>query len=155
MNLFDLIPHYWLWLALTLIFVVIELNTVALVSIWFVPGCLAALVAGFFTDSLILQLLVFAIFSALALVVTKPLVRRFRARGSRLRTGADRNVGRTATVLQAISPEQPGRVRLDGVDWTAESAEPLYPGDLCTVLDVHGTVLTVAAPHSPGASDAS
>ena len=137
------IPLYWLWLGLTVIFVVAELATTALVSIWFVVGSVAALLASFVTDSFTIQALVFAVVSAVALVATKPLVARLRTRKA-APTGADRNVGRTATVLEAVTPAQPGRVRLDGVDWNATGSQPLAPGQLCTVLQVRGTMLVVA-----------
>ena len=147
MNILQSVAPHWIWLGLTVLFVLIEVGTTALVSIWFVAGSLAALLASFFTDSGIAQTMVFALVSAAALAVTRPLVRKLRTQKP-VATGADRNVGRTGTVLEAIRPEMPGRVRLDGVDWSAASSQPLDPGVLCTVLEVRGTTLTVA-PYSP------
>ena len=147
MNVLQSVAPHWIWLGLTVIFVLIEVGTTALVSIWFVAGSLAALLASFFTDSGIAQTMVFAVVSAAALVVTRPLVRKLRS-PTPAATGADRNVGRTGTVLEAIRPEKPGRVRLDGVDWSATCTQPLEEGALCTVLAVHGTALAVS-PYSP------
>ena len=136
------IPSYWLWLALIVVFVVVEMNTSSLVSIWFVPGCIVALIAGFFTDSLLWQFFVFALVSAVSLLATRPLVRRSRT-AKRPGTGAERNVGRIATVLTPLRPGTAGRVRLDGVDWFAASGQPLDPGAPCRVLQVRGTTLLV------------
>ncbi len=139
----------WLWLGLSVLFVLIELGTTALVSIWLVVGSIAALFTSFLTPEPTWQWLVFAVVSILALIVTRPLVRKFRTRNGTAHTGADRNVGRTACVLEAIVPGKPGRVRLDGVDWAAASDVPLEPDALCTVLSVNGTTLTVAPAEQP------
>lgn len=135
----------WLWFGLSVLFVLIELGTTALVSIWLVVGSLFALITSFITPEPLWQWLVFAVVSILALIVTRPLVRQFRMRSGTVHTGADRNIGRTASVLEAIRPDCPGRVRLDGVDWAARSSVSLEPGALCTVLRVDGTTLTVEA----------
>ena len=40
----------------------------------------------------------------------------------------------------------PGRVRLDGVDWNARCVTPgdiLNPGDHCRVTEIHSTLLLV------------
>ncbi len=139
----------WLWLGLSVLFVLIELGTTALVSIWLVVGSIAALFTSFLTPEPTWQWLVFAVVSILALIVTRPLVRKFRTRNGTTHTGADRNVGRTACVLEAIAPGKPGRVRLDGVDWAAASDVPLEPDALCIVLSVNGTTLTVAPAKQP------
>lgn len=139
----------WLWLGLSVLFIVIELGTTALVSIWLVAGSLAALITSFITQNAVWQWLVFALVSILALIVTRPLVRKWRMHSGTTHTGADRNVGRTASVLEPIAPGQSGRVRLDGVDWAARSSASLEPGALCTVLQVDGTTLTVEPIQQP------
>ena len=64
-----------LWLVLAGLFVAVEFGTVALISIWFVVGCLAAMVASLLGAALWLQILVFALVSLAALLVAFPLVR--------------------------------------------------------------------------------
>ena len=51
-----------------------------------------------------------------------------------------------ATVLTPVTAEEPGRVRLDGVDWNARCVTPgdiLNPGDHCRVTEIHSTLLLV------------
>ena len=53
---------------------------------------------------------------------------------------------REATVLTPVTAEEPGRVRLDGVDWNARCVTPgdiLNPGDHCRVTEIHSTLLLV------------
>ncbi len=131
------------WLILIIAFTVVELATVALVSIWFVVGAAAALIVSAFTPSAVAQITVFVAVSALALLITRPLIAK-KLNIKRVPTNADRNIGRTATVIVDITPETPGRIKLDGVDWTARASQPIAKGTLCKVEAVHGTALTVS-----------
>ena len=102
---------------------------------------------GFLMKKMLSILLV----SALALALTKPLVTRMRARRA-VPTNADLNIGRTGCVIAAIAPGRPGRVRLDGVDWSAVCDAPLSEGQACTVLALEGATLTVAPLTAPQAA---
>lgn len=130
------------WLILIVVFVVLEGMTVSLVSIWFAVGAAAALIASAFSTSVTLQLTVFVVVSAAVLACTRPLVKKQRARKAPP-MNAQSNVGRTASVIAAVTPDVPGRVRLDGVDWRAQCSSPLAVGTLCEVVAVHGTTLLV------------
>ena len=66
------------WLALVVVFVLVELATTALVSIWMVAGAVVALIVSLFTDSWVIQFAVFAAVSAIALIASRPLVRRLQ-----------------------------------------------------------------------------
>ncbi len=131
------------WLILIIAFTVVELVTVALVSVWFVVGAAAALIVSAFTSSAAVQITVFLGVSALALLITRPLVAK-KLNVKNIPTNADRNIGRTAMVIADITPEIPGRITLDGVDWTAQAAQPIAKGTLCKVDAMHGTALTVS-----------
>lgn len=135
-------PLSLLWLALAVVFGVLEAMTVALVSIWFVVGAVAALIVSLITPSFLVQFCVFVIVSAAALAISWPMMKK-RRDARPVPTNADLNVGRTATVIEPVTPDRPGRARLDGVDWTARAAVPLEKGQLCTVTAVDGATLTV------------
>ncbi len=132
------------WLTAAVLLAVLEANTVSLVCIWFVVGAAAALLASLAVHSWLVQGVIFVLTSLLALLFTRPLVQRLRARHT-APTNADRNIGRTATVIRPIGPDQPGRVRLDGVDWTARAQGDvtLAAGQKCRVADIQSTVLVV------------
>ena len=129
------------WIILIVFFSVLEAATVGLVSLWFAVGGLGALTASIFTDNVWIQVSVFVIVSAVALAAMRPLVKKVANKNSA--TNADRNIGRTADVIAAISPQRPGRVKLDGVDWSATSDVPLAVGTRCIVTAIHGTLLIV------------
>lgn len=143
MSLFMFFSGPGFWLLMVAVFVVLEMATTALVSIWFVVGAVMALMVSLITGLWWPQWLTFALVSVIAQQLAKPLVARLRAKRAPA-MNAERNVGRVATVLTPIGPGRQGRARLDGVDWNALCAAPLAPGERCLVLQVEGTALVVA-----------
>ena len=141
------------WLIALALFVIVEAATVSLVSIWFAVGALAGLAASLFTNDLLYQLLAFALVSAAALAVTKPLVARMRARKPAAVLGLERNIGRRAVVVRPVQPGVPGRVRLGGVDWTAVGDTPLEEGGECVVTAVESSTLRVEPARQPAAAE--
>ena len=65
-----------IWIAAIIIFGIAEAATAGLVSIWFVVGAVAALVATELGAALWLQFAVFLVVSILALIATRPLARK-------------------------------------------------------------------------------
>ncbi len=138
----NLIPFFWL--AAAVFFLVVEAFTVSMTSVWFAIGAAAALLTCLFTGSLRAQALVFIVVSALCLWAFRPLAAKLHRKATP--TNADRNLGREATVLTPVTAEVPGRVRLDGVDWSARCVTPgdrLEPGERCRITEIHSTLLLV------------
>ena len=136
------VPFFWLAAAVG--FLLLEAATVSMTSIWFAIGAAAALLTCLFTGSFRVQALVFIVVSILCLLAFRPLAARLRQKSTP--TNGDRNLGREATVLTAVTADVPGRVRLDGVDWNARCATPgdlLRPGERCRVTELHSTLLIV------------
>ena len=78
-----------LWIAAIVVFGVVEAVTAGLVSIWFVPGAVAGLIAAMAGAGLLIQLVLFLAVSAAALAATRPLVKKLSA-GRAVPTNADR-----------------------------------------------------------------
>ena len=138
----NLIPFFWL--AAAVFFLVVEAFTVSMTSVWFAIGAAAALLTCLFTGSLRAQALVFIVVSALCLWAFRPLAAKLHRKATP--TNADRNLGREATVLTPVTAEVPGRVQLDGVDWSARCVTPgdrLEPGERCRITEIHSTLLLV------------
>ena len=91
----------WIWLLVFAAFVAVETATAGLVSIWFAVGAVGAFFAALAKLNVTVQLVVFAVVSAIALAVTRPLVRRF-GRNRRGPTNLDRVIGRTGQVTEDI-----------------------------------------------------
>ena len=141
----------WLWLGAIVLFGVAEVVTESMVSVWFVAGSLAALFAcmsGWTLGNMSgtgTQVLVFAIVSAAALVLTRPLVRRFMTR-PHIPTNSDRVLGMVAKVTEAVDNDKPsGSVYVDGKTWTARSADGrvIPAGTQVKVQKIEGVKLLV------------
>ena len=116
-------PMEWIWLGAVVVFAVAEAATAALVSLWFIGGALAGLIAALCDAPLWLQFALFVAISAVLLAALRPLARSRFNRGI-TPTNAERCVGQIALVTEAIDNVRArGAVRLSGVEWSARSAD--------------------------------
>lgn len=136
----------WIWVALLAVFVVIEAATAQLLTIWFAIGSFAALVSSFFTDSIVAQIIVFIIVSAIALAVTRPVVKKI-TKAKKQPTNADMYIGKQAVVTEDINNlEATGLVKVGGSVWTARSESEgctIPAGEHVTVVKIEGVKLIV------------
>ena len=135
----------WVWLGAAVVFGIVEALTAGLVSIWFVAGSAAALIAAFLGAGLGLQVALFLVVSAAALAATRPLVRRY-AEGKAVPTNLDRVLGDSGKVTETIDNENStGAVYVDGKTWTARSADGavIPEGAMVEILRMEGVKLFV------------
>ena len=138
-------PMEWIWLGAVVVFAVAEAATAALVSLWFIGGALAGLIAALCGAPLWLQFALFVAISAVLLAALRPLARSRFNRGI-TPTNAERCVGQIALVTEAIDNVRArGAVRLSGVEWSARSADgSAIPLDTpVRVLGIESTKLIV------------
>ncbi|MBR4223988.1 MAG: NfeD family protein [Oscillospiraceae bacterium] len=114
----------FLWILVLIVAAVAEAVTTALVSVWFCVGAFAAAIAAAFDAPLIIQLLVFVSVSIAALLLTKPIIKKFMPQSAYVFTNGENDVGRTAYVVEEIDGAKgTGRVKLGDVDWGARSED--------------------------------
>ena len=113
----------FVWIGAIVVFGVAEAATAGLVSIWFVGGAAAALLAAVFGGPLWLQFALFIAVSAGLLAATRPLARKMLG-GAITPTNADRVLRRMARVTETVDNGKPsGAVYIDGKTWTARSED--------------------------------
>ncbi len=135
----------WFWIVLIVALVVIEAVTVQLVTIWFAVGAVGGLIASAFNLDIWLQVLIFVAVSAITLLVTRPLVKRF-TKTDKQPTNADRFIGQTAVVTEPIDNiHGKGAVVIGGLEWTARTADgsEVEKDALVTVEKIEGAKLIV------------
>lgn len=135
----------FIWIGVAVVMAIVEASTTQLVSVWFVVGALAAALTTIFTDSVWIQLAVFLAVSVIALIVTRPLVKRFKKKKQPESTNADRLIGQYGVVITPLADEQSvGQVKVLGEIWSAKSTTlPLEEGDRVRVLRIEGVKLIV------------
>lgn len=134
----------FLWLALFVVFLIVEAGTVALVSIWFALGALAALVSCALGAEMWLQITVFLVVS---LVLLALLWKRVRSKLTTTKTNVDSVIGAEGYVTEAIDNlSYTGRVKLGGITWAARSASGagIPVGTLVKVERIEGVKVFVS-----------
>jgi len=141
----------YVWIALMLLLLGIEAATAQLTTIWFALGALAAAIVAATTanhdKTILMQVLVFVVVSALALAATRPLVKKFTLKKVH-RTNADRNIGEKALVTETINNiEGKGAVKVKGIVWTARNVSdcPVEAGGYVEIVAIEGAKLIVKA----------
>lgn len=134
------------WAALVVLFVIVEIATVQLVSIWLAAGSLVTMICTYIFDlTMVEQLLIFLISSTVFLIISWPLLKKARKKGH-ISTNAELDVGKKAVVIENVDLNAgTGRVTLNGVDWSAVSADgSVIPKEsVVTVVEVQGAKLIV------------
>ncbi len=131
-----------LWLILFVIFIIIEILTINLVTIWFAIAALISGICAIFIDNVIIECLIFAISSILALLLTKPFVKKMKI--SKIEpTNTDRIIGKIGIVSQDIDKFKVGEVKIDGKAWSAIALNKISKGSKVEILAIDGVKLKV------------
>lgn len=133
------------WVVLLILFCAVEASTVAMVSLWFAAGSLAAMIAGMLNAPFWLQGLLFVVVSGILLAALRPLVRKF-VTPKITKTNVDAVIGATGRVTVAVDNiAAAGQVKLGAMVWTARSTsgDPITEGALVRVDRVEGVKVYV------------
>ncbi len=131
------------WLVVAAMFLVIELSTTALVSVWFVAGACVAAGASVFIDSIPLQIIIFMAFSAIFLLLFRKLYKQKMIKKTDISDIGTSTVGRVGSVTETVT-KFGGKVLVGDVYWHAVSAsEDIAVGEKVVVTKLDGTLLTV------------
>ncbi|MBQ3256415.1 MAG: NfeD family protein [Oscillospiraceae bacterium] len=139
-----------MWFIAMVAMLGVELATVSLTSIWFALGALAALIAALCGAPIWLQVVWFLVVSVLALIATRPLVKKY-INGKTTPTNADMLMGQTCVVTEPISNlSETGAVKIGGKVWTARSEDGTVfaPGEKVIAVRIEGVKLIVTSPNN-------
>ena len=107
------------WLIAFVILVVIEAATLALTTVWFAGGAIAAFLLSLAGAGTNAQLSVFAVVSFVLLFFTRPWAMR-HVNSHATKTNADSLIGRQARVTEEINNlSGTGSAVINGLEWTA------------------------------------
>lgn len=136
----------WIWLALLVLFILTEVATVQLTTIWFAGGALISLIlAAAGINNIFIQIIVFLLVSIILLFATRPLVKKYINKKSQP-TNADRCIGKQAVVTEDINNLlSTGAAKVNGIEWSARAlnGELIPVGTTVTVEKIDGVKLIV------------
>ena len=140
-----LIANPWImWLAVGVLFLIVELLTTALVSIWFVPSAIITCLLSFVVDSLLIQIAIFVVLSAVFMVVCRKIYNKHIKKPV---DDVDQNenlLGKTAIVSEDTNGIS-GRILVGDVYWKAisENGDIIPKGETVKIKGVNGTTLVI------------
>lgn len=140
------IPAIYVWLIIFIVCVAAEAATTQMVSLWFAFGSLGALLTAALDLGILVQALVFVLLSLILLLALRPFTRRILY-SKQEPTNADRIVGQTAVVIEAIDNRAgTGQIRLLSQVWTARSVDDtvIPEGDTVIVEGISGVKAMVS-----------
>ena len=139
-------PWVILWLILTIAFVILEISTVTLTSIWFAAGAFVAMIVALLDGSYIWQIVAFVVVTAGMLFAIRPWASK-HLNSKTENTNADRAVGQVVRITERISNlEQTGVAMVSGQEWTARTESDdniIEAGELALVVRIEGVKLIV------------
>lgn len=135
----------YVWIALSVLAIVLEALTVQLLFIWFLPGLLVAMILAFLAVDVWIQVLVFFLVSVACLVLFHTVLKK-RLRGkNQEKFNVDAVIGEKCYVVEKIDNIAcRGAVKVKGLEWAARTLsddELLEEGTLVQVLAVEGVKL--------------
>jgi membrane protein implicated in regulation of membrane protease activity len=134
-----------LWIILAIVFLAVEFGTVALISLWFVGGSVAALAVCLLGGPLWLQVLIFGLVSLALLLMVRPFLKKY-IDPKKVRTNVDAMRGKQAVLIETVDNlAATGSLELSGVVWTARSADGsvIPAGTVVTIQGVEGVKVLV------------
>ena len=140
-----LMENPWIgWIAVGVVFLIVELLTTALVSIWFVPAAIITCILSLFIESLPLQVAIFVVLSAIFMVICRKLYNKhFKKKVD----DVDQNenlIGKNVKVTEDTNGIS-GRILSGDIYWKAvsENGETIAKGETAVVERVNGTTLVI------------
>jgi membrane protein implicated in regulation of membrane protease activity len=151
MDIYKFILSPWFWLALTVLFTLIELAcSFNLVTIWFAFASLAMIFISGITELLDapirfrLHMGIFLLLSVVLLIFTRPIaIKKFKV--GKNKTNVDDLIGRDALITKKITKFEKGEAKIRGQIWTAisENDEEIGENTECIIVKIEGVKLVV------------
>jgi membrane protein implicated in regulation of membrane protease activity len=136
------------WLVVMILFLILEMITISLVSIWFVGGSLAAFLVSFAVSNIWIEAGVFLGVSLVLLLLIRPMARKLGVKQKdQIRSGAQALVGKRALVTETIDNlHATGAVQVNGQFWSAKAVdddEIIRKDTVVMISEVDGVRLAV------------
>lgn len=132
------------WIVIMIALVVVEVITLGLVCIWFAGGALCAALVAVFGGKWWLQLIVFIAVSAILLIFTKPVAKKYLFNKLQ-KTNSEDLVGKKVMVTEAVdNVRATGTAVASGLEWTARAKDDditFEKGEIALVCAIQGVKL--------------
>ena len=134
----------YIWLAVFVAAVIIEIATCALLSVWFACGAVVAMICAMLGASLMAQIAVFICISIICLFFFVIYLKK-NIEAKRKKTNLDSLIHASAVVEEEITERGKGRVMVSSMSWLAEeeNGKKIESGEWVEVIEIKGATLVV------------
>ncbi len=135
-----------IWLIAAAVLGVVEVSTVNLITLWFAVSALITAVFAALGAGPGVQITVFVVVSAILVIATRPLAKRFLNRRT-VATNADRIISAHGVVIEEISSiKGSGQVKVMGQVWSAKSVngDNIAEGTPVIIVALEGAKVVVS-----------
>lgn len=131
----------YLWLILFIVFLIFEIATLGLTTIWFAGGAFVSFWMSIAGMGFISQLVVFFLVSFILLFTTRPLAAKYLNKGT-TRTNVEELIGKKVKVSETIDNiNEMGHVMINGVEWLARAQHDgmvIPAGTFVRIMEING-----------------
>lgn len=139
--------NLWLvWIIVSIVCLILELSSGDFFILCFAIGSAAAAILAGCGASLTWQIIIFAVVSALSLLLVRPtLIKKLHKPHRERLSNAEAMIGQEGRVSDTIEAGGYGRVAIDGDDWKAQSADgaSIKKGTRVRVVKMESIIATV------------
>lgn len=119
--LFGLEMGPFIWLIIMGVFILVEILTLGLTTIWFAAGALGAFIVALIGGPVWLQIAVCIVIALVLLIFTKPIADKM-LNSKVVKTNVDSLPGQKVRVIETINNiQETGQIMLNGLEWTARA----------------------------------
>ena len=135
----------YIWAAVLITAIIIETQTADMITIWFMPSALIAMILGILRVSIPVQCVVFILITVGMLILSKTVLKKYFKPKMPARTNVEALIGQEALIVETID-NRLGVVsaKLNGFIWSARAEneeDVLVPGDVVIVKAISGVKL--------------
>lgn len=134
-----------LWLAVVVVAIIIEIETVQIISVWFAASALVTMILAAFNCPLEIQLIVFVLLSAVLFILSRPIVKKLN-KGKSENSTVESMIGEKVVVTKEIKVGETGEIKAKYDRYTAIAPceTTNIPVDtLCVIKEIRGNKVIV------------
>ncbi len=134
----------WIWIAVIVLAIIVEILTDQLIAIWFIPGAAVGVILAFADVDTIWQVLIFLVATVIGIAVGKTLLSK-KLRKTSTKTNIDAIIGERCIVTERIDNYAGcGQAKVKGQVWSARGVgenDVFEVGEALHVVAIEGVKL--------------
>ena len=137
---------FWIWLAVMIVTIILEIVTTDLISIWFTFGAIIPLILASVTNlDFWWQIAIFLVISAVLIASLRKITMKYLFKNTDGKTNLDTLIGQKFRLISSTDFETVGKVKVKDVEWGVKGVDnqTIEKGSLVEVVKISGNKLIV------------